>query len=254
MDLGAFQQLMESTYGANDRERGVPATVAWLAEEVGELAQAVRKGTRAEQEHEFADVLAWLASLANQVGIDLDDGRRRATPTAARVRGDPLHVSLKQRFGPDPGRTGDQDPDQDGSSMSSSAICTALRAAPLRRLSLLTNRARPRPSSTPSSWRMPPDVGTGRCPAACSGVGMSLSSTPGAAASSSVARSTESGRANSALIDSEWPVNTGTRTHVPDTARSGMAEDLAALVAELLLLVGLERGRRRRACRRTAAR
>jgi NTP pyrophosphatase (non-canonical NTP hydrolase) len=71
MDLRAFQQLMESTYGTNDRARGVPATVAWLAEEVGELAQAVRKGTRAEQEHEFADVLAWLASLANQVGVDL---------------------------------------------------------------------------------------------------------------------------------------------------------------------------------------
>ena len=40
-----FQQLIESTYGRNDRQRGVPATVAWLAEEVGELAQAVRKGT-----------------------------------------------------------------------------------------------------------------------------------------------------------------------------------------------------------------
>ncbi|MET0825594.1 MAG: MazG nucleotide pyrophosphohydrolase domain-containing protein [Acidimicrobiales bacterium] len=71
MDLAAFQRLMETTYGHHDRERGVPATVAWLAEEVGELAQAVRKGTRAEQEHEFADVLAWLASLANQMGIDL---------------------------------------------------------------------------------------------------------------------------------------------------------------------------------------
>jgi NTP pyrophosphatase (non-canonical NTP hydrolase) len=71
MDLAAFQQLMETTYGHHDRERGVPATVAWLAEEVGELAQAVRKGTVAQQEHEFADVLAWLASLANQMGIDL---------------------------------------------------------------------------------------------------------------------------------------------------------------------------------------
>lgn len=71
MELGAFQQLMESTYGHHDRQRGIPATVAWLAEEVGELAQAVRKGSQAEQEHEFADVLAWLASLANQVGIDL---------------------------------------------------------------------------------------------------------------------------------------------------------------------------------------
>ena len=71
MDLAAFQQLMETTYGHHDRDRGVPATVAWLAEEVGELAQAVRKGTVAQQEHEFSDVLAWLASLANQMGIDL---------------------------------------------------------------------------------------------------------------------------------------------------------------------------------------
>ena len=51
---------------------------------------------------------------------------------------------------------------------------------------------------------------------------MSLSATPGAAASSSVARSTEIGRANVAFSDSEWPANTGTRTHVTDTARSGM--------------------------------
>ena len=71
MDLAAFQRSMDTMYGHHDRA-GVPATVAWLAEEVGELAQAVRKGTRAEQEHEFADVLAWLASLANQVGVDLD--------------------------------------------------------------------------------------------------------------------------------------------------------------------------------------
>jgi len=77
MDLAALQQLMESTYGHQDRRRGVPATVAWLAEEVGELAQAVRKGTRAEQEHEFADVLAWLASLANQVGVDLATATQR---------------------------------------------------------------------------------------------------------------------------------------------------------------------------------
>jgi NTP pyrophosphatase (non-canonical NTP hydrolase) len=72
MDLRTFQQLMETMYGHHDRARGIPATVAWLAEEVGELAQAVRKGTVAQQEHEFADVLAWLASLANQMGIDLE--------------------------------------------------------------------------------------------------------------------------------------------------------------------------------------
>jgi len=71
MDLAVFQRSMDTMYGHHDRVRGVPATVAWLAEEVGELAQAVRKGTRADQEHEFADVLAWLASLANQMGVDL---------------------------------------------------------------------------------------------------------------------------------------------------------------------------------------
>ena len=71
MQLGEFQTLMATLYGEQDRERGIPATVAWLAEEVGELAQAVRKGSRAQREHEFADVLAWVASLANQVDVDL---------------------------------------------------------------------------------------------------------------------------------------------------------------------------------------
>lgn len=72
MDLAQLQHVIERTYGARDRARGVPSTVAWLAEEVGELAQAVRKGTPEQQQHEFADVLAWVASLANQMNIDLD--------------------------------------------------------------------------------------------------------------------------------------------------------------------------------------
>lgn len=72
MDLASLQDVIERTYGERDRERGVPSTVAWLAEEVGELAQAVRKGTPAQREHEFADVLAWVASLANQMDVDLD--------------------------------------------------------------------------------------------------------------------------------------------------------------------------------------
>ena len=91
MDLAAFQQLMESTYGHHDRQRGIPATVAWLAEEVGELAQAVRKGTRAEQEHEFSDVLAWLASLANQVGIDLATVTERYAGGCPRCGAIPCH-------------------------------------------------------------------------------------------------------------------------------------------------------------------
>ena len=72
MRLGEFQRLMAATYGERDRARGRAATVAWLAEEVGELARAVRKGTRAEQEHELGDVLAWLASLAEQLDLELE--------------------------------------------------------------------------------------------------------------------------------------------------------------------------------------
>ena len=77
MDLTDLQHVMETTYGARDRARGVPATVAWLAEEVGELAKSVRKGTRAEQLHELGDALAWLVSLANQLGLSLDEAITR---------------------------------------------------------------------------------------------------------------------------------------------------------------------------------
>jgi NTP pyrophosphatase (non-canonical NTP hydrolase) len=104
MDLAAFQQLMESTYGYNDRQRGVPATIAWLAEEVGELAQAVRKGTPEEQQHEFADVLAWLASLANQVGIDLGTAADRYAGGCPRCASVPCTCTHHADWGrvPDP--------------------------------------------------------------------------------------------------------------------------------------------------------
>ena len=77
MEIAEFQARMARTYGERDAARGVPATVAWLAEEVGELAKAARKGTSEEQLHELGDVLAWLASLANQLGLSLDDAGRR---------------------------------------------------------------------------------------------------------------------------------------------------------------------------------
>ncbi|HEY3142533.1 MAG TPA: MazG nucleotide pyrophosphohydrolase domain-containing protein [Acidimicrobiales bacterium] len=77
MDLVVFQQLMADTYGVRDRSRGVPATIAWLVEEVGELAQAVRKGDRDQQVHELGDVLAWLASLAGQLDLSLDEAAAR---------------------------------------------------------------------------------------------------------------------------------------------------------------------------------
>jgi NTP pyrophosphatase (non-canonical NTP hydrolase) len=77
MQLAEFQTLMAETYGERDRARGIDATIAWLTEELGELARAVRKGTPAEQLHEAGDVLAWLASLAEQLGLSLDDAAAR---------------------------------------------------------------------------------------------------------------------------------------------------------------------------------
>ncbi len=77
MDLVAFQDSIARTYAERDRARGIPSTVAWLAEELGELAQAVRKGSGEEQLHELGDVLAWLASLAEQLGLSLDDAAAR---------------------------------------------------------------------------------------------------------------------------------------------------------------------------------
>ena len=68
---------MEKTYGLRDSERGLAATVAWLAEELGELAQAVRKGTPEEQLHEIGDVLAWVASLAVQLDLSLEEAVSR---------------------------------------------------------------------------------------------------------------------------------------------------------------------------------
>jgi NTP pyrophosphatase (non-canonical NTP hydrolase) len=77
MQLAEFQTLMAETYGERDRARGVDATIAWLTEELGELARAVRKGTRADQLHEAGDVLAWLASLTEQLGLSLEDAAAR---------------------------------------------------------------------------------------------------------------------------------------------------------------------------------
>jgi NTP pyrophosphatase (non-canonical NTP hydrolase) len=72
-----LQTLMSQTYGERDAARGITATLAWLLEELGELARAVRKGTRADQLHELSDVLAWVASLANQLGLSLDEAAAR---------------------------------------------------------------------------------------------------------------------------------------------------------------------------------
>lgn len=71
MTLSALQRRIEALYGAKDAARGDAATFLWLTAEFGELAEALRSGTDEELALEMADVLAWLATLANLRGIDL---------------------------------------------------------------------------------------------------------------------------------------------------------------------------------------
>lgn len=71
MTLSQLQSLIETMYGHKDSARGVDGTFMWLVEEVGELAAALRQGDREELAAEFADVLAWLVTIANVAGVDL---------------------------------------------------------------------------------------------------------------------------------------------------------------------------------------
>jgi NTP pyrophosphatase (non-canonical NTP hydrolase) len=67
-----FQRLIRDIYFDKDSRRGKDGTFRWLVEETGELARAMRKGDRPNLEEEFADVLAWLSSLATLEGISLE--------------------------------------------------------------------------------------------------------------------------------------------------------------------------------------
>jgi NTP pyrophosphatase (non-canonical NTP hydrolase) len=76
MTLAHLQQLIRDLYGAKDSQRGVEGTFMWFMEEVGELSAALRGNDRANLALEFADVLAWLATLANIAGVDLEAATR----------------------------------------------------------------------------------------------------------------------------------------------------------------------------------
>ena len=76
MSLAELQRLIRDTYDAKDRRRGVEGTFMWFMEEVGELSAALRGGSADERAAEFADVLAWLATLANIAGVDLEKAVR----------------------------------------------------------------------------------------------------------------------------------------------------------------------------------
>ncbi len=71
MRLDDLQRTLDATYGHKDRARGAPGTFMYLMEEVGELAEALREPQHHDLPGEFADCVAWLASLANIAGVDL---------------------------------------------------------------------------------------------------------------------------------------------------------------------------------------
>ena len=72
MRISEFQQLISEKYEKHDRVRGIPATFMWFIEEVGELATALAGDDKKNKEQEFADVFAWLCTLANISDVDLE--------------------------------------------------------------------------------------------------------------------------------------------------------------------------------------
>lgn len=88
MRIEEAQSLMQRTYGMRDRARGAERTFLWLVEEVGELAEALRHQPD-HLEEEFADVLAWLLSLANVTGVDLDAAMKKYASGCPRCHGVP---------------------------------------------------------------------------------------------------------------------------------------------------------------------
>lgn len=79
MKISEFQSLISKKYEKRDRQRGIPATFMWFIEEVGELATALASEDQKNKEEEFADVFAWLCTLANISDVDLENACAKYT-------------------------------------------------------------------------------------------------------------------------------------------------------------------------------
>jgi NTP pyrophosphatase (non-canonical NTP hydrolase) len=88
ISVGAFQQHIRDRYYRTDAARGTAGTFMWFIEEVGELATALQNNApgkspspeeRANLDEEFADVFAWLMTLANINGVDMERALRKYT-------------------------------------------------------------------------------------------------------------------------------------------------------------------------------
>ena len=77
MGIEEFQRRIEAIYYEKDAARGLAGTHMWFCEEVGELTRALRRGEKDELEGEFADVMAWLSTLASIAGVELKQAVER---------------------------------------------------------------------------------------------------------------------------------------------------------------------------------
>ena len=72
MEIREFQDVIRRTFAERDRDRGIDGTFRWFVEEVGEVAKAMRGDDPAALRHEIGDAFAWLTSVANLAGVDLE--------------------------------------------------------------------------------------------------------------------------------------------------------------------------------------
>jgi NTP pyrophosphatase (non-canonical NTP hydrolase) len=79
MDISEFQKIISEKYEERDRQRGTARTFLWFIEEVGELATALASGDDKNKSDEFADVFAWLCTLANINDVDLEKACEKYT-------------------------------------------------------------------------------------------------------------------------------------------------------------------------------
>jgi NTP pyrophosphatase (non-canonical NTP hydrolase) len=94
MELSEFQDVIRRTFFDRDAARGRDGTFRWMVEEVGELAKSFRRDDRKEMTHEVGDVLAWLASVANVAGVDLEDAASRYANGCPTCSGIPCRCPL----------------------------------------------------------------------------------------------------------------------------------------------------------------
>ena len=97
MDIEGFQKLIEEMYLEKDTKRGLSKTFMWFTEEVGELSRALREDNREELKKEFADVLAWLFTLASLSGIRMEETLSKVYGRLSRLQTNTLPVRREGR-------------------------------------------------------------------------------------------------------------------------------------------------------------